>query len=597
MKVGYLITARLKSTRLPEKLLRKVCGRPIVAHMLDRLKLAERPDQIILCTSTNPEDDRLVGLAKSEGVAWFRGDEDDVLKRLYDAAVEYQLDYVLNITGDCPFVDPVYADRVVDAFERTNADLIRALDLPHGVYSYGIRPGALKTALGIKADRDTEVWGKYFTHTDLFDVYDLAVQNAVHKRPGLRMTLDYPEDLEFFRAVFAELYQPGEVFGLDDILLFLGDHPEVVDINCRCEKAYEQRWKRQSEIKLIPRYEVHRAAILGCGSIGQRHIRNLQKLGIRDIVALRSRKGHFQEIDPRLGVREVDNWDDLLASEPEVAIVSNPTSCHLDTALRLVPHVRGLFIEKPLASSLQGVRSLLRQVDADSVVSFVGYNMQFHPVVGAIQQLLEDGTLGAPLILQCQAGHWLPDWHPYEDYSKAYYARRDLAGGAALTLIHEVHLAVELLGAPRAVSCFLPDSELLALDVDVIADMMVQHESGAVSQIHLDFVQRPAHRSGVVSCERGWVQYDLQVPHVTARFEGESGSQSVWEGAGFDGNQPYVDEMRTFLRYVREGRVRHRFDVWHASQSLAIVHAALKSAHEARLQRVPEWVRESAWPD
>jgi predicted dehydrogenase/spore coat polysaccharide biosynthesis protein SpsF (cytidylyltransferase family) len=588
VKVGYLITARLKSTRLPEKLLREVCGRPILAHMLDRLNLAERVDAVIICTSTNPGDDRLVDLAESEGVGCFRGDEDDVLKRLYDAALAYELDYVLNITADCPFVDPVYADRIVEAFERTDADLIHALDLPHGAYSYGIKPAALETVLDIKENRDTEVWGRYFTDTDLFDVYDLPIEDELHRQPDLRMTLDYPEDLSFFRVVFAELYQPGEVFSLDEILRFLDEHPEVVDINRHCEEAYERRWRRQSEIVLKSRYPVERAAIFGCGSIGQRHIRNLRELGITDIVALRSRKGHFKALDPALGVREVQNWGDLLECEPDVAIVSNPTSCHLDTALRLVPHVRGLFIEKPLATSLAGVETLLQEVEAHNVVSFVGYNLQFHPVVEQMQELLAGGKLGAPLLLQCQVGQWLPDWHPYEDYREAYYARSDLGGGAALTLIHEVHLAVALLGAPCAVSCFVSESELLTLEVDVIADIMVQHASGGVSQIHLDFIQRPLHRCGVVSCERGWIAYDLVTPKVVVRADGESGRKTAWEDADFDGNRPYVDEMRTFLRYVREGRVRHTFDVQHASQSLGVVDAAFASADEERLQKIPE---------
>lgn len=590
MKVGYLITARLKSTRLPEKLLREVCGRPIFAHMLDRLKRAQRVDQIIVCTSTNPQDDRLVDLALSEGVDYFRGDEDDVLKRLYDAAVASDIDYILNITADCPFVDPVYADRIVDTFEATNADLTRALALPHGVYSYGIKPSALQMVLEIKDDKNTEVWGRYFTDTDLFYVYDLPIDNPFHRQPDLRMTLDYPEDLEFFKAVFAHLHQPGKVFSLDDILHFLTEHPEVVEINRGCEATYKKRAAKQSAIKLKPRYTTRRVAVLGCGSIGQRHIRNLHSLGITDIIALRSRQGHFKELDPALEVREVQDWQELIDSQPDAAIVSNPTNLHLEIAARLVPHVRGLFIEKPLASSLDGVKTLLEQVNAHKVISFVGYNLQFHPAVRVIQELLESARLGKPLLFQCQVGQWLPDWHPYEDYRKAYYARKELGGGVALTMIHEVHLALELLGPARVVSCLLPGSDLLPLDVDVIADMLIQHTSGAVSQIHLDYIQRPIHRRGVVSCERGWIRYDLVMPKVVVQFEDEPVPRVLWEEPDYDANQPYIEEMRTFLMYVSEGRVRHEFDVWQAAHSLAVVDTAFASARSGHLSDLPAWV-------
>src|SRR5262245_55027962 len=112
--------------------------------MLDRLKLATRADEIIVCTSTNPQDDPLIHLAAAEGVSSFRGDEDDVVKRLSDAAEAFQLDYILSITADCPFSDPEYADKIVQAFLDTNADLIRAFDLPHGAFSYGVKPAAFR---------------------------------------------------------------------------------------------------------------------------------------------------------------------------------------------------------------------------------------------------------------------------------------------------------------------------------------------------------------------------------------------------------------------------------------------------------------------
>ncbi|MFC2036473.1 cytidylyltransferase domain-containing protein [Chloroflexota bacterium] len=590
MKTGYLITARLKSTRLPQKLLRNVCGRPILAHMLDRLKLAQRVDQIIICTSTNPEDDKLVALALSEGVDCFRGDEEDVLKRLYDAAVAFDSDYILNITADCPFVDPIYADKIVDAFEATNADLIRALELPHGAYSYGIKPAALETILEIKDDKKTEVWGRFFTDTDLFNVYDLPIDNPLHRQPALRMTLDYPEDLEFFKTIFAHLYRQGQVFSLDHILNFLKEHPEVVEINRHCSELYSRRWTRQSGISLKPRHQARRVAVFGCGSIGQRHIRNLRRLGVTDITALRSRQGHSQELDPGLGVREVETWQELIETQPDVALISNPTSLHLKTATQVMPHVRGLFVEKPLDSSLDGVRAFLERVKANKSISFVGFTLQFHPAVQLVQEYLESDRLGSPLVLQCQVGHWLPDWHPYEDYRQAYYARKDLGGGVALTLIHEIHLSTELLGPARAVSCLLPTSDSLPLEVDAIADMMVEHSSTAVSQIHLDFVQRLPHRCGIVSCERGWISYDLVRPKVVVQLEEDPAPRTVWQDPDCDTNQLYMDEMRTFLRYVREGRMRHEFDAWRATHSLAVVDAAFASFRSGRLSDLPAWV-------
>ena len=394
-----------------------------------------------------------------------------------------------------------------------------------------------------------------------FRCHDLPIENRAHRQPDLRMTLDYPEDSGILPQSIRLSVPPGKVFSLDEILQLLRDNPAIVEINRHCAIAYKKRWTRQSSIKLKPRYTVDRAAIIGCGSIGRRHLHNLRQLGISEIVALRSREGANQEIDPALGVVEVNDWADLINRKPDVAIISNPTSLHLDALSRLIPSVRGVFIEKPLAASLQGVCEILNHIKAHKVVSFVGHNLQFHPAVQAISELLNDQNFGAPLVFQGQVGQWIEDWHPGEDYRRAYFSRKDLGGGAALSLIHEVHLATQLFGPAGAVSCLLPQSDLLSLQVDVIADLMINHSPGAVSQIHLDLIQRPAHRCGVISFERGWISYDLVAPQVVAQLPGRNSPAIVWQQADYDPNWSYLAEMKSFLACVREGRIQHD-DAW-----------------------------------
>jgi len=511
---------------------------------------------------------------------------------LYDASVAFKLDYIVNITADCPFSDPIYADKIVTAFEKTNADLIRALDLPHGAYSYGIKPAALNKILEIKDDNKTEVWGRYFTDTGLFNVYDIPIEDLLHRQPGLRMTLDYPEDLAFFEAVFKDLYRPGEVFSLDEILQYLEKHPEVADLNKHRAKDYLVRWTAQAEIKLKSRNVVKRAAIIGCGSIGRRHIENLREIGITDIVAFRSRQGHLKDLNPKFGVQEYEDWNAFLDVKPDIAIISNPTSLHLEIASRLIPFVRGIFIEKPLSNSLENVPEFLNLIKANKTISFVGFDLQFHPIVKVIKEVLNKGNLGAPLVLQAQVGHWLPDWHPYEDYRRAYYARKDLGGGVALTLIHEVHLAMDLFGGAKNVVGFFPKSDALPLEVDVIADLMIKHESGFVSQLHLDFLQSVPNRQGIISCEHGWIHYDFINPRVIVKTKEDEKYQVIWEDPGFKGNDVFLNEMKTFLRYVSEGRFRNPVDAWQATRSLAIVMTAFDSAEKERVSEIPDWVKE-----
>jgi predicted dehydrogenase len=253
--------------------------------------------------------------------------------------------------------------------------------------------------------------------------------------------------------------------------------------------------------------------------------------------------------------------------------------------------VRGIFIEKPLAASLAGVAELLEQIKQRRVVSFVGYNLQFHPAVKELQKFLADDAVGKPLLFQCQVGQWIEDWHPNEDFRRAYFARKDLGGGVLLTLIHEIHLAMELLGAADKVACLLPSSDRLAIDVDVIADLIINHSSNAVSHVHLDMIQRPAHRRGVISCERGWISYNLLTNTVVGQTVGQSGVKVIADDALYDVNESYREEMETFLNCVREGKVRHEYDAMRATQSLAIAASALQAAQTNTFVEIPAWVR------
>ena len=576
MKIGFLIIGRLKSTRLPKKILLDIHGKPVIYHMIQRLKLSTKIDTIILCTSINPQDKPLEKIAKDNDIECFLGDPDDVLLRMLNAAEKFNLDYILTITADCPFVDPFYADKIVEKYIETGADLIRQFDLPHGVFSYGIKVEALRKVVELKDSIDTEVWGRYFTDTGLFNVLDLDVKNKHHERPGLRMTLDYPEDYEFFKTIFDILYIEGEVFSLTSILSLLDTNPEIIELNKSCGQKFKKRFISQSEPILKKINKVTTALIIGAGSIGQRHIKNLKKIGIHQIIALRSRRGHYKKLPAELELIEVDNWQDLYNYQIDIAIISNPSSLHLEAATKVANHVRGIFIEKPLSYSLKGCQELIDQLQEKTIVSFVGYNMMFHPVVKNIIKFSDENDIGNIVNMQLQVGQWLPDWHPYEDYKQAYYARKDLGGGAALTMIHEVHLALELAGLPQHVFGEISENEKLDLEVDVCSDLMIKHKTGSISQIHLDYLQRPAHRSGTISFEKGWLSYDFNRGQLLGQ-KGEEDPTIVWHDNNYNFNQMYIEQMELFIRYVEEGRVKHKFDIQSSVESLKVVDAHFES--------------------
>lgn len=231
MKTAILITARLKSTRLPKKVLKDLAGRPMLAHLIDRLRLSQRAEQIILITSPVEQDDPLVAFAKSEGIDCFRGDPDDVLLRMTDAARHFEVDTVVSCTADNPFVDPVYIDRLVDFHWERGHAFSNSQGLPWGCFAYALSTPALIQACEIKAERDTEVWGGYFTQTGLFHWGTLVVDDPAVCWPGLRLTVDTPEDFELVRRLFDELQRPGEIFSLEAIVALCRRRPDLVAIN------------------------------------------------------------------------------------------------------------------------------------------------------------------------------------------------------------------------------------------------------------------------------------------------------------------------------------------------------------------------------
>lgn len=242
MKTGFLITARLKSTRLPKKLLKEVHGEPIMVWMLRRLKLATELDEIAICTSTNSQDDPLAKIAEREGVKCFRGSEEDVIQRLYDAAQEYNLDYVINMTADCPLLPFDLVGKMIDQYNQNNADLITCHHLPVGIYLSGLKPASMKRILDMKASGFTEYWLYYYLKTDFFEVEKLITNNNL-LRNGYRIALDYPEDWEMLEAMYLGMGEDTYKKTSLELLTWLDKHPEIVAINEGCDAKGAERTK------------------------------------------------------------------------------------------------------------------------------------------------------------------------------------------------------------------------------------------------------------------------------------------------------------------------------------------------------------------
>lgn len=245
-RVGALLRMRLDSKRLPDKALKPIVGRPVFAHILDRLfdaRHVRTPGDVVVCITDDPRDDPLPALIEEMGALVFRGSSEDLIARISGAVRDHPFDIVIQVDGDDVCVDPLYMDLCVDAvIADSSVDVAVCEGIPLGIGSKALRTSAIERVASQYVPSPNGTGGMlYFTHTKLCRVATVGPVGPEHVHDTARLTLDYPSDLEFFRALFAELYRPGEVFGVGDIVRLLNQRPDLLSINGSLSEEYQRR--------------------------------------------------------------------------------------------------------------------------------------------------------------------------------------------------------------------------------------------------------------------------------------------------------------------------------------------------------------------
>jgi len=231
MRTVAVVQARTNSTRLPGKALADLAGKPVLWHVVHRARRARNVDEVIVATSKSPSDDPLVDFCAASGISVFRGRENDVLDRVYQAAREYRAGVVVRVTGDCPLIDPDAIDRVLDAY--TGGDYDYVSNVIHYTYPDGTDVEALSMAALTRAWREAEKPSElehvttYVRFSNQFRTLNVA--HAPDLTPlGHRWSIDEPGDLELVRRIYAELTGKPE-FGIYDVLDLLARKPSLRD--------------------------------------------------------------------------------------------------------------------------------------------------------------------------------------------------------------------------------------------------------------------------------------------------------------------------------------------------------------------------------
>ena len=243
MKTAFLITARLKSTRLAKKIILEVMGKPLIVHMINRIKFAQKINRIVICTSTNTQDDLLEEIAQKENIDCFRGSEEDVLQRLLDSSKKFNLNYFANITADVPMIDPFSVDYAIEEYNRTDADLVLPPDHNLGGCMI-VKVSSLEKVCKVKKETNTECWVKFFEYQKQFKIHILS-NKKVKTNKFIKTSLDYFEDYVFINRIFNELDKPNQVFTAEDIINLVKAKPDLAKINSN--SSHLKRWHNHQE--------------------------------------------------------------------------------------------------------------------------------------------------------------------------------------------------------------------------------------------------------------------------------------------------------------------------------------------------------------
>jgi len=233
--IAAIIQARMSSSRLPSKIMLNVCGKPLLQHLIDRIKHSQKLDKIIIATTTNKKDNEIVNFCNLNNISFYRGSENDVLSRYFETAIKFSVDIVVRLTADTPLLDSKTIDNTIQVYQENDFDFVsNSSPLPRTcpdglnvevfsrqvlekIYSDAIKP----------SDRE-HVTTYISMQPEKFNVHRIDYSKDLSK---YRFNLDYEDDYKLIKSVFEEFYEHNPNFSLEEIIDWLDKNPEILKIN------------------------------------------------------------------------------------------------------------------------------------------------------------------------------------------------------------------------------------------------------------------------------------------------------------------------------------------------------------------------------
>jgi predicted dehydrogenase len=325
--------------------------------------------------------------------------------------------------------------------------------------------------------------------------------------------------------------------------------------------------------------QIKSVLVAGAGSIGRRHLGNLKKLGVNRLAACDPHPERLEYAASEFQAECFPTFESGLEQfRPDAVLVCTPPVHHVDQAMQALRAGAHAFIEKPLSDRMEGIAELREEAARRQAVVQVGYNLRFHPAIQKLKELVDAAAVGKILWAHVEAGSYLPDWRPWQDYRKSYTARRELGGGILLDGSHEIDYVTWLFGTPREVACMAGRVSQLDVNVEDCATVLLGFPGGPRADVHLDFIQRSYSRYCTLVGPEGKLHWDLMGNSVEVVRPGAEPETTRFD---WQINDAYVAELAHFLDCARTD-ANPRFTLDDAILTLRVTLAARSAAEERK---------------
>ncbi len=327
--------------------------------------------------------------------------------------------------------------------------------------------------------------------------------------------------------------------------------------------------------------------VIGCGSIGERHIKNIKSLALSEVIACEQDDQRLEYIKEKYEIKTFKDYEKALADEAiDATLVCTTTTNHILPTLAAVKHGSHVFIEKPISHNLEKVDDLIKEARDRSLILMTGFNYRFHPDLQHIKTLLDTEVLGRPISARLHCGtnfQYRIPFHNGKDYRQDYAAQK-IGGGVILdTATHFIDCMMWFFKDVEEVFCYSGKMGSLDLKAEDFAEILLKFKNGIIASIHTDFIQQPFQKKCEIMGETGTVNWD----GVDGTVKLITASSNEWQEIKVKDKTKdmYIEEIKHFIRCIK-GEETPVADMTAGKRVLEIALAVKESATTGRAIKV-----------